>query len=130
MGPWVSEEQPNGDSVFQPSFFTTVLPPQALERKASGVQGPRCGARLVGPDSLQDTPGTLVSMYALGDLGPMAFSLQTLAEITICFAPKNLKRLLIPTLFSLTAPSVMSSFDLCTPWDGSLEQRPASPLYR
>lgn len=104
MGPWVSEEQPTGDPVFQPSLFTAVLPPQALERKASGGQGPGCGARPVGSDSLQDTPGTLVPMDALGDLGPMAFCLQTLAEIAIRFAPKNLKRLLIPALFSLRAP--------------------------
>ena len=86
--------------------FTIVLPPQARERKASRRQRPGRGARPVGPDSLQDTPETLVPMDALGEMRSMAFSLQTLAEITICFAPKNLKRLLIPALSSLWVPQL------------------------
>lgn len=121
--PWVSEEQPTGHPVFQFLSVPIVLLPQTLGAEASGRQGSGRGATPVGPVSFWAPPGTPVPMAALADLQSAWFSPETLAEITICFASKNLKRPLTPALYSLRAPSVMSSPDLLATPSGSLGTR-------
>lgn len=130
-GPGSQKSSPLGNSVLQ-AAFTPLLPPQALEKRASGEQGPGCGVRPVGPDSPSRIPlGCWCPWRHWVTRGQWLSLLRNIGRKKRLLCTKGSQEtLLIPALFSLKAPLVMSSFDLCAPWDGSLEQRPASPLCR